>query len=313
MPPAPVRLRVPATSANLGPGFDVFGLALDLTNEFEIEFEHGRPSQTILPGGRVLTGPANLVAVAYEKALPDKIRARAPGLIVRVRSPVPISRGLGSSASALVAGVGAAGVLLREENQPGLTIDQEIQILNDLEGHPDNVCPARLGGWVFSYFKHDHVHCIRREVPDHLGLAVVVPDYEISTAQSRQTLPGSVSLRDTIENMTGVLLWFEFLTTGDPEALREAIRRDRLHEPYRAPAIRGYSTLVERLHETGAYGATISGSGPSILVYFRRGDDSRILPLLTRMVRDLMSPGTLVLGTAPSYAGLVEERLDAPS
>lgn len=309
----PVRFRVPATSANLGPGFDVLGLALDLTTEFEVHFESGRQSQTTLPSGRVLTGPSNLVGLAYERALPDKLRAEAPGIQVRARSPVPVGRGLGSSASALVAGIGAAGVLLRERNHPGLTIDQEIQILNELEGHPDNVCAARLGGWVFSYFKHDHLYCIRKEVPEHLGLAVVIPDYEISTAQSRQTLPGSVSTRDAIENMTGVLLWFEFLDTGDPGALREAIRRDRLHEPYRASAIRGYSALLERLHETGAYGATISGSGPSILVYFRRGDDSRVLPVLTRIVRDLMSPGTIVIGTAPSYAGLVEERLTDPT
>lgn len=210
-----LSIRVPATSANLGPGFDMFGVALSLHTSYHFHFDEEPGTARLLDReGAPLPIPPeqNLIATAYrafcDRAEPEKAGTPRPGFSVRVENDVPTGRGFGSSASALTAGVAAARhTLALDVLGDG---DGDVQILNELEGHPDNVAPARLGGFVLGYTHSDgRIMTIRKRLPENLGLAVLYPDFNISTHVSRTKLPERVPLRDCLSTMKGVLLWRE--------------------------------------------------------------------------------------------------------
>ncbi len=285
-----LSIRVPATSANLGPGFDMFGVALSLHTSYHFNFDEA-PGTTALfdRTGAPLPIPEehNLIATAFrsfrDRNSPERAGEPRPGFSVRVENDVPTGRGFGSSASALVAGIAAARYSL--DLDVFADGDGDVQILNELEGHPDNVAPARLGGFVLGYAQSNgRIITIRKRLPDELGLAVLFPNFNISTHVSRTKLPESIPMPDCLMTMKGVLLWREYLEDGNVAHLIEALASDRLHEPYRGQDIPGFQELRDRAQDIGLYGVTISGSGPSLLVYFDRSRESEILPKVQQIL-----------------------------
>lgn len=206
-----------------------------------------------------------------------------PGFSVRAEMPMPPGRGFGSSAVAYAAGVAAATHLLPSDKRMPLNV--EMRLLSALEGHPDNICTAWLGGWNFFHTAaNGDILSIKRAVPADLGIIVLYPDFAISTLQSRRGLPDSYPVKDVLSNLRGVLLWLEFLNTGSFALLQEALASDRLHEPHRIPGIHGFEELRQLVLAAGATGVCLSGSGPGMAVFFQKssGAGEKILQALNR-------------------------------
>jgi homoserine kinase len=271
----PVALvSCPATSANLGPGFDALGLALGLRNTFRIA-----PSSTtriVARGGdgagaeRIPGDPAqNLVVRGFQATRAALGRAPVAGLDVEVEVEVPTGRGLGSSATAVVAGVLAANALAVADGAPGLDSSALIDLAVAIEGHPDNVVPCALGG-VCAAMRQPGGHVVHaRAAPRDLPVAVaVVPlTLEKSTEAMRRLLPALVPFGDAVDTVGRLSLLLFALMSGAPGAhdlLTHALD-DRLHQPYRGPAIPAFEEARAAGRAAGAYGVVISGSGPTLL------------------------------------------------
>jgi homoserine kinase len=239
-------VRVPASSANLGPGFDCLAAALALHLELEVE-ETGRFAvETHLPVAR---GRENLCVQAFER-----LRS-ADGFTFRIRSRIPLSGGLGSSAAAIVAGLMAADHLF-ELDAPLL------ELASQLEGHPDNVAAALCGGLVVC----TGGDAVRFDPPTGLEALAVVPEEAVNTKRARAALPAQVPLEDAVFNVAHASLLTLGLARGDWDLLARGLH-DRLHQPYRGPLFPRSLELAERARELGALGATISGAGPTVLVW----------------------------------------------
>ena len=265
-PPPGRRLlvRVPASSANLGPGFDVLAAAVSLHLELEIVRTGSFAVHTELD---VPKDRSNLVVRAFELLHP------ADQYEFRISSEIPLSGGLGSSAAAIVAGLRAADHLAGgSANVLAMAIE--------LEGHPDNVAAALQGGFVIC----DGQHVRRFEAPSGLTPVLVVPDKSVRTSKARAALPEQVPLADARFNVAAVAQLVLGLASEDWDLLAAGLR-DRLHQPYRARLYARSARLLERLPELGALGATISGAGPTVLVWVladRASDVVRALEPLTR-------------------------------
>jgi homoserine kinase len=248
---ASVRVRVPASSANLGPGFDVLAAALDLRMELEVE-ETGRfEVRTDLTIAR---DRRNLCVRGF-----TTLRA-ADGARFTIRSEIPLSGGLGTSAAAYVAGLAAADTL----NGGGADV---LAHAVRLEGHPDNVAAAVLGGFVVC----TGARAERLEPPAGLSAVLVVPDKAVRTAKARAALPAAVPMADAVFNVGRASLLVLGLARGDLDVVARGLD-DRLHQPRRAPLYTRSMALVRRARDFGALGATISGAGPTVLVWTRASD-----------------------------------------
>jgi homoserine kinase len=239
-------VRVPASSANLGPGFDVLAAALSLHMELEVQ-ETG--TFAVVTSLDVPRDRDNLVVKAFERLHP------ADQFEFRITSDIPLSVGLGSSAAAIVAGLLAADHLF-ELDADVLTLAME------LEGHPDNVAAALNGGFVVS----DGTKVHRFEPPMGLEAVLVVPNETLETETARSVLPRDVPLADAVFNVGHVAMLMLGLASGDWELIADGLR-DRLHQPFRAELYPRSAALLERARALGALGATISGAGPSVLVW----------------------------------------------
>jgi homoserine kinase len=250
-----VHVRVPGSSANLGPGYDCFAAALALHLDLEVSEAEtfGLTSDLDLPRDRT-----NLVVRAFERLHP------ADGLHFAISSEVPLSGGLGSSAAAIVAGLLAASALA------GLDTDL-YPLACELEGHPDNVAAALYGGIVVC--ADGEVH--RFAPPRGLEALLVVPHEALATAQARAALPAQVSLADAAYNTAHGALLMLGLRSGDLELVARGLH-DRLHEPYRAALYPRSAQLAREARELGALGATISGAGPSVLVWVAQEQRERV-------------------------------------
>ena len=250
---------MPASSANLGPGFDCFAAALGLFLELEVseadQFE--LRSELDVPRDR-----SNLVVAAFERILP------ASSYRFEVRSQIPLSGGLGSSAAAVVAG------LLAADRLSGSDADV-LALATELEGHPDNVAAALLGGVVVCAGAEPH----RFEVPGGLEALLVVPREPVSTQQARAVLPAQVPLADAVYNTAHGALLMLGLATGELELVARGLG-DRLHQPYRAHLYPRSAELVTGAAALGALGATISGAGPTVLVWVQRAAAAQVAAVL---------------------------------
>jgi homoserine kinase len=261
-----MQARVPASSANLGPGFDALGLALGvyLTCRFE-------PAERISirasgrDAARISTGEDNLIwqtALAVAKDVGETL----PPIALDIENDIPIGKGLGSSAAALTAGVVIADHLLGLHWKPHRILDEAARI----EGHPDNVAACVLGSIVASAIDAGGVaRAVRLEFPARYGIAVVVPDFVLPTSQARAVLPDCYSREDTIFNVQRSALLIAALSTGTTSAFPTALE-DRLHQPYRYALVPGLEEMV-KLRAPGLLGCALSGAGPSILVFYERG------------------------------------------
>lgn len=263
MPEAPVQIQAPATSANLGPGFDALGLALELYNTFRVAPAQGFAFSATGPGADLLpSDPAEHLTVrAYQAARAELGLAPVSGLEVHVEIAVPPSRGLGSSATASVAGILAA------EAHAGRALDPDarLALATRLEGHPDNVAPCLLGGLCVAVGSEAGPRALRLELPAPPALIVSIPhSVELSTADMRAALPAEVPFGDAVFGVGRAALLIGALTSNHPELLPEALD-DRLHQPYRGPKIPGFERARAAARAAGAYGLVISGSGPTLL------------------------------------------------
>jgi homoserine kinase len=262
-------VRVPASSANLGPGFDALGMALGvyLTCRFRrsaaLEIRASGRDSASIPAG-----PDNLIwqtAVAVAQSL----GLRMPPIELEISNRIPIGKGMGSSAAALTAGVVVADCLLGLGWKPARVLDEAAR----LEGHPDNVAACTLGGIVASAIDSGGVaRAVRIEMAQRFGVGVVVPDFELPTAKARAVLPAVYSRADAVFNVQRASLLIAALAAGATWAF-PATLEDRLHQPYRAPLVPGLDEIV-RLRAPGLLGCALSGAGPSILVFFERGHES---------------------------------------
>ena len=286
-----VSVKVPATSANLGPGFDCLGLALPIYNTITIE-------ETVLPGtgieinlmseeevidemifDNIPKDENNIVYKAVEM-LYNSIGQEPSELKINIQTQIPITRGLGSSASVVVGGLIAANKLL------GSPADETalLSIATEVEGHPDNVAPAILGGFVLSSQEDDgSITCQKLTWPDEWDLTVCIPDFELSTNIARSVLPENVPLKDAVFNAKHLAMLVHAINNKDKKLMKLALH-DKLHQPYREKLIPGMKEIMEAFkHEDGVLGCVLSGAGPSILVISHKYD----LDKIKQTVRDI--------------------------
>jgi homoserine kinase len=263
-----VRVRVPASSANLGPGFDCFAAALGLWLEVEVTPAERFELVTALDVPR---DRSNLVVAAFERLHPaDRLR-------FSVRSQIPMSGGLGSSAAAIVGGLLAAQALAEGDTPPGTGGDL-LGLAAEIEGHGDNVAAALHGGIVV----YANGAAARLEPPDGLEAVLVVPHHAVQTWPARAALPAAVPLVDAADNTAHGALLILGLERGDLELVARGLR-DRLHEPYRTHLYPRSAELAATAVKLGALGATISGAGPSVLVWVERGAGSAVTASLREL------------------------------
>lgn len=290
----PVRVRVPATTANLGPGFDCLGLALDWWNTIQIEpIAHGLQVECYFDGCELPCDDRNLVVQAMQAAFRRRHQA-FPSLRVRIECQVPIGRGLGSSASAIVGGIAAANALLKRP----FTQEEMLQLATEIEGHPDNVAPALLGGLVVAVRDGKHIRTARLPVPRSLQCVLFIPDHALSTAAARKVLPDRVTREDAIYNIGRTALWMAALHKRQWDWL-DLATGDRLHQPYRSRLVQGMDALFEAARRAGARGVALSGAGPSI-VAFAAGQADAVAAAMRRAARKIGLEGkTRVVRASP--------------
>ncbi|MGI9953269.1 homoserine kinase [Moorellaceae bacterium AZ2] len=256
------RVRVPATTANLGPGFDALGLALNLYDYISVE-EAPRLEITIQGEGEttIPRGPEN-IAYRAVRAVYARVGREAPGFRIAFYNNIPVARGLGSSAAAVVGGLVGANALL------GYPLQEEelVCLAAQLEGHPDNVVPALVGGLVVAALNGHQVYYQRLEPPKGLTLQVAVPHFSLSTRVSRGVLPAMVSVEDAVFNLSRTALLIAAAQVGNLKLMGKAME-DRLHQPYRLPLVPGMSSVFAAAMEAGALAVTLSGSGPTVIAF----------------------------------------------
>ena len=248
-------VRVPASSANLGPGYDAMAAAVSLHLELEVE-ETGEYSFD--PGGiDVPTGRENLIVKSFESLRP------ADGIAFRLRSEIPLARGLGSSAAAIVAGLAAADHLF----ELALTKEELLVRATEIEGHPDNVAAAIYGGFVVCGPGADGQPLASRfDPPGGLEGVVVIPGEEVSTKLAREAIPAEVPLAEAVANISAAALLVLGLQSADLDLVSRGVR-DSIHQPRRRELYPRSMEIVDSASELGALGATISGAGPTVLVW----------------------------------------------
>lgn len=268
--PASVTVLTPATSANLGPGFDSLGLALQLYNRFEIEeCRGGDPQQPSIEvegklGAELSVGPDNLFFRSFA-LLFQRHGVEVPSVRIHMTIAIPPGCGLGSSATAVVGGLVAANEWLRPQ---GLTVPKEdlleMAVEAEAGNHPDNVAPALLGGLVATTNMNGTHHAIRTPFPDELKAVIFTPTFPMDTVAGRKLLPASYPKADVTFNTGRVALLLTALQTGRYELIGEAMQ-DRLHQPYRQTLFPAMPDIIEAAVAAGAHGASLSGGGSSLI------------------------------------------------
>ena len=268
-PVSRVRVRVPATTSNLGPGFDAVGMALSLHCEVDLEIDRSRRGPALIEysgegAGSVPNDESNLVVRSFRELLPKK---RLPfALRFKVRNGIPLARGLGSSAAARLAGLLAAAAARDFKfSRPEDALAHAVR----LEGHPDNCVPAFFGGFRVCVSSETPMLHFPVRVPKTLGIVVCVPDFEVSTEKARKVLPKQVPLTTAVDASSRLALLLYALETGSFPLLKKAMR-DSLHEPHRAKLVLGYEKVRAAAERHGAFGACLSGSGPTVLAFTPR-------------------------------------------
>ena len=288
-----VRLSVPASTANLGPGFDSLALALDLRNTLQMEsIEDGFIMELEGEGANELpTGATSLIARAAQSVF-EHVGRSPSGLKVTSVNSIPLSAGLGSSAAATVSAVAAANLLV----DGGLSTGEMLRLARSFEGHGDNAAASLYGGLNLVTEAGDDVLARQVSVPS-LRVAVALPSFGLSTDTMRRALPEEISLKDAALNVGHALLTVEALRSGD-YALLARVMTDRLHEKVRSRHIPGFEKVVEAAREAGAAAVTLSGAGPSLVAFAPRGHE-RIAQAMVKAWADLgVSARDLVLNTA---------------
>ncbi|MFB5763419.1 homoserine kinase [Paenibacillus medicaginis] len=265
-----VRVRVPASTANLGPGFDTLGMALNLYAW--IEMKQSDETSFHLYGDQLKGIPGDKSNLIYEVAqmVFNEAGVSVPELEISMYSDIPLTRGLGSSASAIVGALAAANALIGSPLSDARLFDMATAI----EKHPDNVGASLYGGIITAVWDGVHAQCIRLDPSDHLEALVVIPGFELATSKARGVLPAEFSLQDAVYNISRSSLLVAALAVGDFEVIAEAMK-DRIHQPYRAALVPGMAEILEEAPRHGALGSALSGAGPTLLVLVDRREQRR--------------------------------------
>ncbi len=261
-------LKIPATSANLGPGYDVVGMALNIYNTFDVTV--GTPEKLVIEvsgegagkdgeAGELPTDETNLVYTTLVEGCRNA-GVEVPNLHIRLHNEVPLNRGMGSSSTAVLAGL----LIAREISGGKLDEDTLIQTAVKIEGHPDNLTPAFYGGVVINYVEDDRYKTVRFIPPSPLKAVLLVPHIQISTRMARELLPARYSSKDMVHNLRSIALLVTALQTGQYHLLKTAMD-DTVHTPYRAELIPNFYEVASAAKEAGAFGCAISGSGSTII------------------------------------------------
>lgn len=250
-----IRVSVPATTSNLGPGFDVLGMALTLRMTLRCQ---------LLKISKDPPDTRNLVVSSFLAGLKGR---RIPTFAFRIDSEIPMARGLGSSAAARLCGLLAAAAI---DDFKTTSFEEAVAHACAMEGHPDNAVPAAYGGLRSTLMESGRPLSALWPVPKDIGVTICVPDYEVPTEKARAVLPKKVPLHDAAANSARVVHLLAALRDGRLNELRPAMR-DALHQPYRARLLPGFTAALKAAEKAGAYGAALSGSGSSVLAFVPKG------------------------------------------
>ena len=253
------HIKVPATSANMGPGFDCVGVALELYNELWVEETDGGIDISSADGRDIPKGEKNLIYTTI-KGFYDREGLKLPGVKIVQKDSIPMTRGLGSSAACIVGGLLAANAM----SGRNYTVDRLALMAAELEGHPDNSNPALMGSMVVSAMHDGEMSRIKINVPENLTFGVLIPNFALSTAESRAVLPKEYTRAQAVFNSSRTGLLIAAMMTGNLEALRVAVD-DEIHQPYRKKLIRNYDDIFEKARENGSLAEYLSGAGPTLM------------------------------------------------
>ncbi|MBQ3531125.1 MAG: homoserine kinase [Oscillospiraceae bacterium] len=274
-----IKIRIPASTANIGSGFDSLGIALNLYNYVEMEPEEGCFISSA-DGSEIPTGEDNLIYSSAKKVF-EKAKVPFTGLKIIEENNVPFARGLGSSSACIVGGVSGANELLGNP----FSKDELLNIAAEIEGHPDNVSPALLGGFTANAMEENKVCYVKAEVPEKLFFAAFVPPFELKTADARAVIPKEVSVKDAVFNLSRSALITASFLSGKFENLKTG-SEDKIHQPYRLPLIPGGSEIIEKSYENGALAAYISGAGSTMMAIFDCGKEEA-----EKIAKNILSSG----------------------
>ncbi len=274
-------ITVPASSANLGPGFDSIGVALskyltlkvELSNEWE--FVPKTKDVEDIP-----TDKENLMYQVAEKVA-DKYRVSLPPVKVEVESDIPLTRGLGSSASAIVAGIELANVL----GDLQLTLDEKMEIASLIEGHPDNVGPSLYGGLIIGSHYNETTHLVHLADLD-LDVVAVIPRYELKTTEARSVLPDNLSYKEAVAAAAIGNVLVAALVSRNWTLVGEMMEKDLFHEPYRAALVPELEIVRREAKKKGAIGVALSGAGPTVLCLAKKGEGQEVGEYLQTVLPD---------------------------
>lgn len=257
------KVIVPATSANLGPGFDTLGLALDLFLEVEVEQSSENISVWYYKDGTPVSADPkkNLIVKAMQKVF-KHAGINHPAFSLKVKNNIPMSRGLGSSAAAIVAGIYAANHLIDDRFPKDMLLKWAVE----MEGHADNIVPAIEGGLTTAMIYKNEVYYQRVSIPSDFKAVVAVPDFTLPTKKSRSVLPEKVALQDTVYNLQRACYLLASLHNGDFRHINLAMD-DMIYQPLRKQFIPGFDDVIKAAYDNGALGVAMSGAGPSIIAF----------------------------------------------
>lgn len=268
-------ISVPASTANLGPGFDSIGMALDLHLNIHVspaaewQLEYNTPEYRHLSGveDNLILQAARRTAEAYGKSL--------PAAKLEVDTDIPLGRGLGSSASAIAAGIELADRLL----QLGMSDQEKVRIGTEMEGHPDNISASLLGGLTISYYEDGQVETVHVDQVD-IGVVLMIPQAMFLTEESRGLLPNRLDFTESVRGSAAANVLSAALARGDWQKAGKLMSKDVFHQPYRKGRFFGFDDIGQACEKLGAYGFAISGAGPSLFIPVPRGDEHRIAKAL---------------------------------
>ena len=294
-----IRVAAPATTANMGPGYDCLGMALDIWNSIEVELlpDGVRPSVNVSGAGEgeLENGPENLVYRSME-FLYRELGRSIPPVGVSCANEIPLARGLGSSAAAIAGGLAAANALSGGE----FSSRELLEMAATIEGHPDNVAAAVMGGLQLVVTEESTLYTVPVSVPADIHAVLFIPETRIATADARAVLPRELSVSDAVHNMARVALLVAGMATNHPEYLSVATQ-DRMHQPFRQPLFPAMKLLMKAATDAGALGAFLSGSGSTVLA-LTQGREMTVAYEMAEAARQAAVEGVLKV-TQPTTLG----------
>ncbi|EHJ56002.1 homoserine kinase [Streptococcus urinalis FB127-CNA-2] len=254
-----MKIRVPATSANIGPGFDSVGLAVTLYLEIDVIKES--KEWYIEHDLKGVPNDATNLLISTALQIEPNLRPH----YLKMTSSIPLARGLGSSSSVIVAGIELANQL----GNLNLSIDEKLNLATKIEGHPDNVAPALLGNLVISQYCNERVQYIKTDFPE-TALLAYIPNYELKTSDSRQVLPQSLDYKEAVLASSTANVVVAALMSGNIVLAGKAIEQDQFHQPYRLKLVKEFNTVRDLSKASGAYGIYLSGAGPTLMILIEK-------------------------------------------